>query len=279
MRASLNGALATGALSLALVGGVLYGKSGPGGDRLAVLSVGQGDCAVFQSDGRTALIDVGPLSDRLDAGARFVAPALDRLGVGSVDLVLLSHPDSDHIGGLRSILSRFNVGKIVVPACFRGHPQLQDLPPDKVVWLERSARVQFGTATLQLEASSQARPEKDNDGSMFVRIVDGASTAVFSGDAPMDVESAMVGRLPDWRAQVLHAGHHGSRTSTGASWLAAARPRVVAISCGRNNRYGHPHQSALAAIAAAGAQIARTDLEGDLVFEVTQNGFRRVDAP
>lgn len=279
MRVSPRSAAVVGFLVLALALGYLYGRGTDSQDRIAILSVGQGDSAVVQSQGRTALIDAGPATERLDSGSRFIVPALGRLGVGAIDMVILSHPDQDHIGGLRAIMARYDVGKIVVPACFRGHPQLRDLPASKTLWLERSAVIRLGNAVLQLEAPVQVQPDKENDGSAFVRIVVGKSAAVFSGDAPMEVENAMVRRLPDWRAQILHAGHHGSRTSTGSSWLAAVRPRIVAISCGRNNRYGHPHASVLAAIAAAGAQTARTDREGDLVFEATATGFRQIRDP
>lgn len=257
----------------ALAAGIFYARSGGQPNRLTILSVGQGSCAVFQNEGRTVLIDAGPATDKIDSGERLVVPALRKLGVGAIDLVLISHLDSDHIGGLRAVLERYPVGRVVLPSSFKGHPQLRGLPADRLVWLDRSATIRLGDAVLQVESPTLNRPEKDNDGSMFVRITDGNAAAVFSGDAPIDVETSMIGRLPSWRAQVQVAGHHGSRTATGSGWLKAVRPSFLAISCGRNNSYGHPHKSVLDAAAAASAEVLRTDRDGDLVFNVSPSGF------
>src|SRR5688500_1498478 len=96
----------------AAIGGVVYGGlGGPSPSRITFLSVGPGDCSVIQVEGRTILIDAGPATERSDAGERLVVPALHRLGVRSIDLVLLSHPDMDHLGGLGAIHERFAIGR------------------------------------------------------------------------------------------------------------------------------------------------------------------------
>ena len=260
-------------LLAAIWAGIFYARSSGRPNRLTILSVGQGSCAVFQNDGRTVLIDAGPATDQMDAGERLVVPGLRKLGVGAIDLVLISHLDNDHIGGLRAVLERYTVGRIVLPSSFKGHPQLRGLPVDKLVWLDRSAIIRLGDAVLQLESPFLAQPAKDNDASMFVRITDGNAVAVFSGDAPIEVEMMMIDRLPNWKAQVQVAGHHGSRTATGAGWLGAVQPSFLAISCGRNNAYGHPHKSVLEAAAGASVKVLRTDRDGDLVFDVSPSGF------
>ncbi len=79
----------------------------------------------------------------------------------------------------------------------------------------------------------------------------------------------------DWSAQVLKAGHHGSRTSTGEAWLREVRPQAVVLSCGRDNSYGHPHPSVLATIGRQGAQAMRTDREGDITFVIEGGRFAR----
>jgi competence protein ComEC len=270
-------------LVLALLAGFLSGGvlEGRGPSRLVVFSVGQGDCALLQDQGRVALIDAGPVTQDFDAGQRLLAPKLRSLQVDAIDLVLISHPDLDHIGGLPALLEKFSVGAVVIPACFREHHVVVKmlangaLDSTKVHWLERSATLEVGGFRLQLEAPFGVAPDHDNDGSMFVRMSKGAASAVFTGDAGIEVEVGMLQRLGDWRAQILHAGHHGSRTSTGAAWLAAVSPTTVVISCGRNNRYGHPHKSVLDSITEFGARVARTDREGDLTFEVGEAGFER----
>src|ERR1044072_8379648 len=92
--------------------------------RLTFLSVGQGDCAVLQTEGRAILIDAGPKTAYSDAGKRLVVPGLRRLGVDNIDLVLISHPDADHIGGLASILRNVKVAQVAVPSGFRQDPKM-----------------------------------------------------------------------------------------------------------------------------------------------------------
>jgi|GEM_PF-6423179 len=139
-RVGLAGA-AVGLLLLAVV--VL--RSGASSTRLTFLAVGQGDCAVFQHAGATVLIDAGPLTDTFDAGERIVAPELGRLGVETIDLVLLSHPDSDHVGGLPALARRFPIGRVVIPAVFREHAEMgrvlkeAGIAMDRVSWLRWTA--------------------------------------------------------------------------------------------------------------------------------------------
>jgi competence protein ComEC len=108
-----------------------------------------------------------------------------------------------------------------------------------------------------------------NSHSLVLRLQWRRATLLFTGDADRAAESRLLDRLaaPGLRSQVLKVSHHGSEGATSAQWLAAIRPRVAVISCGRQNRYGHPHRNALARLAAAGARIHRTDLQGALVVE------------
>lgn len=237
--------------------------------RLIFLAVGQGDCSVFETSGFTVLIDVGP-------EAKILSQKLRDEGVTDVSLVLLSHPDSDHIGGLPAVLKAFPEAKIGISDQFRNHPDmlraLQAVASDHVIWFGRKARAKIGSFELTVATPEWHEGEPDNDGSMFLRFGDGKSSVVFSGDAGIPTETRMIAQT-HWQAQILHAGHHGSRTATGEAWLNQIRPKVAIISCGRENRYGHPHQSVLDALTKHDVQILRTDRDGDLVFEQTPEGF------
>ncbi len=94
-------------------------------DTLTFLSVGQGDCAVFRTSGTTILIDAGPLTPTVDSGEKVVVPKLRAMGVESVDLVLLSHPDMDHVGGLRAIKHAFPNLKVGISGAFRGFEPME----------------------------------------------------------------------------------------------------------------------------------------------------------
>jgi len=110
---------------------------------------------------------------------------------------------------------------------------------------------------------------------MFVHLSGDGGTALFTGDAGFEGELRMLRRGGGWKAEVLKAGHHGSRTSTGMSLLRASAPRFVVFSCGRSNRYGHPSEATLGRVKAHSAAVVRTDREGSVTFVPSRTGFRR----
>jgi len=251
--------------------------------RLIFLSVGQGDCSVFESGGTAVLIDVGPKTGTgFDAGERIVVPRLRSLGVSKVALILLSHPDADHVGGLAAVMKANPEAQVGISDQFRRHPGMlatlkgAGVDPSSVLWFGRHALAHLGAFALEIETPSWTSGD-DNEGSMFVRISDGASSAVFSGDAPIPAENA-IASATHWTAQILHAGHHGSRTASGEAWLSQIKPVWAIISCGRDNQYGHPHRSVLDAFTQHRIEVHRTDREGDLVFEEQAAGFALVSS-
>lgn len=266
---------------VALLVGIGYERFAPDPpDRLVFLSVGQGDCALIQSAGMNVLIDAGPATEYLDSGEALVVPELRRLRVETIDLVLLSHPDRDHIGGLVGLSKHFRIGMVCSPKRFASSDELRatlrgvGIRLDQVAWLGGRRTFSVGRFTVSILAPPDLGASSDNDGSMFVRIEHGKSKAVLSGDAGMEAEERMAGLAMEWQADVLKAGHHGSRTSTGLAWLAATRPRFAVISCGVGNRHGHPHAQTVANLRHARATILRTDLQGSLEFRPGADGFR-----
>jgi competence protein ComEC len=248
--------------------------------RLTFLAVGQGDCAVFQTGGYTVLIDAGPKELGVDAGKRIVVPELRSLGVDAVDLVLLSHPDVDHIGGLGAIIGSLPVGRVCLSSCFEQDKELLDhlaeyrCRPEKVAWLQPGQQARIGDFTIEIDCPPWHKGEPDNDGSEFVKLTGRGSSAVFSGDAGSGTELKM---LPghDWSAQVLKLGHHGSRTASSQQWLAAVHPKWGIVSCGRNNVFGHPNSDVIDRVSRRGILIARTDREGNVTFELEKDGWVR----
>lgn len=234
---------------------------------------------MLTSGGLTVLIDAGPKEQNYDAGEKLVLPALRRLGVDGVDLILLSHPDIDHMGGVGAIHRAFPHAAIAASAEFREWPSMNEhlracgLSPEEVTWLPMHCRVTLGSARLRIWCPPMAAHENDNDGSMFVHVEDGDGTAAFSGDAPSEVELAAL-LDGDWRSQVMKAGHHGSRSATCQAWIDAVHPRIAVLSVGRNNRYGHPHQEVVERLQHSGVEVWRTDRQGDAVFDLTATGFQ-----
>jgi competence protein ComEC len=269
--------LSAGLALLAVVWLAVGSREGP--PRLTFLAVGQGDAIVWQDSGVTVMVDAGPRTrEGFDAGERIVLPKLRKMGVRRLDLLLITHPDLDHIGGLPALAKRFPDAKVGLNSGFRDNPDMQawirsaKLKEGQLLWIEGRSRFRFGEFDIEVAAPPIVDEESDNEGSLFVRISRGKAHAVLTGDASIETEMAMQKGLK-WTAQVLKAGHHGSRTSTAAAFVRAVNPDWAVVSCGRSNRFDHPHRSVLETLAANAVEVYRTDLQGDVSFEARANGF------
>ncbi|HJP82771.1 MAG TPA: MBL fold metallo-hydrolase [Fimbriimonadaceae bacterium] len=246
---------------------------------ITFLAVGQGDCTLWRDGDVNILIDVGPKTrEGFDAGSRIVIPKLRSLGVGQVALILITHPDADHIGGLGSIHRRFPDAKVVASAEFKTRDSMKlslqeaGVSPEKVLWLAGHNQIALDHSSLDVYAPTLAPAASDNEGSLFIRVKSGAATAVITGDAYMANEDVVESRL-HWTAQVLKVGHHGSRTSTGDGFVKQLLPVWAVISCGKNNMFGHPHPSVLQTLKRHTVEVLRTDMLGDITFTATPSGF------
>lgn len=263
--------------------GFWAGRSRSLGSAVVFISVGQGDCTLVTSDGHSALIDVGPRTNSTDAGTQFIVPDLNKWGIRHLDWILLSHPDRDHVGGLIGVHRAFPEAKIIMSAVFKTDPKmLNELTHDgvkarSVDWVT-SMDGNLGVFKVVLRCPPWDPSSDDNLGSMFVHLADGGASLTTSGDAPMAAEEAMI-PVFDWRAQILHLGHHGSRHSTSVAWLKAVQPQIAIASCGLHNEYGFPKQVVIDKLKAAGIELRRTDLDGDLYYQDVNHRFVREPTP
>lgn len=257
--------------------GAVGGWIGPGQPSdIAFLSVGQGDCTLIRSGGLTIVIDAAAKNEYVDLGERLAVPALRKFGVQKIDLLLLTHPDSDHIGGLGALTKRWNVGAIGVPSHFQSSESLltalKGAKGVPVKWISPGSHLESNGIRMDFDFAPWREGLPDNTGSLVVKARCGAGTAVFMGDADMAAESYLA-NLGDWSAQILKAGHHGSKTSSSQIWLDEVHPQYFVVSCGRNNNFGHPNPQVVNRAKASGAKIKRTDLEGSIRFVLSPNGY------
>jgi competence protein ComEC len=233
------------------------------------LAVGQGDAAAIRTPaGRWLLVDAGPRLRGQDAGARIVLPFLRQHGVGRLAAVVASHGDADHLGGFPAVLAAIPADLALEPGDALG----SGLYREWLAALERSG-VRWHPAragdslmadgvvlrVLHPDSAWLARGMPPNENAVVVRVEFGGFRALFPGDAGLPMEAA---RATDvgWTT-VLKVSHHGSRSATGPSWLAALTPRVCVVSVGVNT-FGQPAADVLRSLDAAGCRTYRTDEAG-----------------
>ena len=237
------------------------------GVRIAALDVGQGQSVFVQAGDFTLLMDCGG-SSSFEAAER-AADYLRSAGESRLDLLVLSHYDKDHAGGIPILLEWVDVGLLALPDNSADNRLRQDI---EAAALATGTEILYVTADFRLsndlcEVTLYApfSGASSNESGVCMLFSQGDFDVLITGDVNMEMERRLVkyGSLPD--IEVLVAGHHGSHYSTGDVLLEAVLPELVLISVGADNSYGHPHEDALARIDAAGAVIWRTDVQGDLI--------------
>lgn len=231
------------------------------------LDVGQGDAILIVApDGRQVLVDGGPSPTALLNELGAVLPFWDR----SLDLVVLTHPDVDHITGLIPLLDRYRVGQVLdVPqsdAAQEAAPWLARLRQADVPrsYAQRGARLPVGDLLLTVlhpgPVPLTGTASDDNNNAIVLRLDYGQISILLTGDAEQEAEADMITAGLALRADVLKVGHHGSNGATSASFVASVAPRLAVISVGAQNTFGHPHPAVLERL--AGVEVLRTDQNG-----------------
>lgn len=276
--AAVYPALAAALLAAALILSVRP----PFGNRVTFLDVGQGDCILVQTaSGENYLFDCGS-SSRSGVGRYVLLPFLKYNGIRRLDAVVLSHPDEDHMNGALELLrlaegQNIELGQIVLPdtgetgkegfAEIIKEAENGGAAPVPVRFLAAGGGWRRGGAEfLCLHPEAGRRPENSNAGSLCVCVrFEGGASLLLTGDVEGAGEAALaeeLARRDIGGIAVLKVAHHGSRYSTTEGFLESAEPALAVISCGRENRYGHPHEELLERLERAGCRIFRTDRDG-----------------
>ncbi|MES1228439.1 MAG: MBL fold metallo-hydrolase, partial [Armatimonadota bacterium] len=163
------------------------------GSSVSVVMVGQGDCELIQEGSFTMVVDTGGSFEGHDIGGRLALPFLRARGVQKIDLLVLTHPDLDHIGGLKAFMRRYKVGRVLVPSRFSSDLKMQDwlalagVDPEQVVWVKDPYRLTVGTLSLKVEAPPFPPGSADNDGSMVVEARWPSASFLMTGDGSTKV--------------------------------------------------------------------------------------------
>ena len=239
-----------------------------------VIDVGQGDAILLTAPDGNILIDAG---DNVERYEQALKNYLDGLGIKKLDYFILTHPDADHIGGADMILKNYEVGTVIMPdkphttKVYEAVLDALEANGADLELAEAGTVFSLGDLTCKILAPLKIYSDK-NDCSVVIRATFGSVSMMFTGDAEGNKEGQsekdILAKYPEseLKCDFLKVGHHGSDTSTSPAFLAAVSPKLAAISCGTGNKYGHPVQSTLDALSAAGVVTYRTDLSGTLVF-------------
>lgn len=291
------------ALAMLLVGGIgactdagywLHQRFGRPDLRVTLLDVGQGSAVLLEfPGGDTALVDGGGTGDpaAFDVGAQVVAPFLWRRKIATVDTLILTHPNSDHLNGLLFIAENFNVKKLWTNGESRplqGYEKLMATVSERGIAAPRLAEIPRRSerrgAALEilyppgdfLERVSVERWRQDeNNNSLVTRVALGEVSVLIPGDIMRPAEKELVARAGDrLKSTVLIAPHHGSRTSSSEEFLAAVAPQAVFISCADRPGSGLPHPHSLERYAARRLPVYRTDRHGAIRFTTDGRSYR-----
>ena len=250
-----------------------------GKTEVTVLDVGQGD-SIFVSfpDGETMLVDGGGLAgsewikgtrSAPDVGEEVVSPYLWSRGIKRLDIVALTHAHEDHLGGLASVLDNFRVGQLWIGRD-ENTPEFRNLLAEArklgvtVIHKAEGDDLAWGVVRGKVLWPPIEEPadEASNDDSLAIRVEDGATSFLLTGDIQAAEERKILAEGVPLASDFLKVPHHGSKTSSTEPFLEAVQPRFAAVSVGAGNAYGHPSESVVERYAEDGVRLLRTDRDG-----------------
>lgn len=264
-------------------------------DKLLVsfFDVGQGDSSMIETPNHgKIIIDGGPDNSVLSKIGRAL-PFYDR----TIDILIITHPDSDHLAGAVEIARNYDIGMILVngrECATKICAEFDKIVKEKnikVVAASAGQEIDFGQgvkmdilepsfaeamegkAGLVSTGAKATAGKEDNNSSVISLLSFGADSFLFMGDAEDKEEIALINAWPNLTAEVLKVGHHGSKNSTNQLFLDHIKPKFSVISAGAKNRYGHPTSEVLEKLKKIGSDILRTDIEGDVVMESEGKGI------
>ena len=248
-------------------------KSRKTGLTFAMLDIGQGDALFIESPtGTQVLFDAGPAKKILGPLRKVMSP-FDR----TIDAVVITNPDADHIGGFSEIFKNYTIGLVLEPGTINDSKVYKNLK-DKVdsknipnILAKKGMKLDLGGGVVVdiLFPDRDVSTWNSNDGSVVARLSYGDTSVMLTGDSTIKTEKMILEQFKnnDLKSTILKVGHHGSRTSSGDAFVKAVAPIYALISDGKDNKYGHPHPEVLDVLSEIGAKILRTDLLGTILMK------------
>lgn len=235
------------------------------------IDVGQADSILIQQGNQNMLIDAGNNEDD-----KLVVAYLKKQGVKKIDVLIGTHTDEDHIGGLDTVIKTFSIGKIYMPKITTTTKTYKDVvlaitaKKMKVSVPKVGEKFKIGTSECTILAPNATKYSSPNDYSIVTKLKYGNNSFIFMGDAEKISEGQILAKQLDIKADVIKIGHHGSNTSTSSAFLSKVNPKYAVISVGVNNSYSHPSKTPMDLLKSKKILVYRTDQVGTIV--ATSNG-------
>lgn len=235
------------------------------------LDVGQGLSILVQSEGKTMIYDGGDKKT-----SRFVVAYLKEQGVTEIDYLISSHYDADHMAGLIGCLNVFDVKNVIssnyvhTSKLYKSFVKAVKADGLKMKHPAVGKTYEFGSGSFEILAPSVIEKNGSNNNSVAIKLTNGGNSFVFTGDAEHESEERMCSSGIDLSCDVLVPGHHGSATATSWDFLQKTVPEYAVISCGADNKYGHPDKDTMDKLKSMEIQVYRTDKQGTIT--VTSDG-------
>jgi len=235
------------------------------------IDVGQADSILIQQNGQNMLIDAGNNADD-----KLVVGYLKKKGVKKIDVLIGTHLDEDHIGGLDTVIKTFIIGKIYMPKITTTTKTYKDVvlainaKKMKVSVPKVGEKFKIGTSECTIIAPNGNKYSAPNNYSIVSKVKYGSNSFIFMGDAEKISENEILKNKINISANVIKIGHHGSNTSTSSAFLTKVNPKYAIISCGKANSYAHPQQAVMTLLKSKKIPVYRTDQTGTIV--ATSNG-------
>lgn len=233
------------------------------------IDVGQGDCTLMLSDGKSMLIDSGESHYSKD-----VIKYIKRKGVKTLDVIVITHPHTDHMGGMADILNSVGAKRIIMPRVDAqytpttyNYEEFLKTVQKKGLKIDTAKDESFtlGKADIKI-ITADYHGENLNNNSVQVKAVNGDNSFLITGDCEREEDELLIEKGADLKAKVLKVAHHGSATGSSADILDRILPRYAVISVGEGNSYGQPHDVTMRRLEKYVDKIYRTDEDGTVVF-------------
>ncbi|KKP37834.1 MAG: putative hydrolase [Candidatus Peregrinibacteria bacterium GW2011_GWA2_33_10] len=262
---------------------IYYQKSSNGYLKIHFLSVGQGDSALITSpSNKNILVDGGPNNDLIRELGKFL-PFFER----RIDLIILSHPDSDHLFGLIEVLKRYEIGKILLTGINVNTPEYMEflrIIEEKNIHIIIAEDDEdflidniFIDIHLPRENIAQKSFANTNDTSIVFSMHYGENIILFPGDIEEKMEQELLLENPDLETDIIKISHHGSNTSTQEEFLEKIKPDFAIISCGLYNQFSHPHPDLIKRLILQNIRVYRTDYQGNITFILDKEKIIKID--